>query len=139
MTWQEIYNKHNSDLMLEFVEYCYKDWGNYSIVSASGHMSKNNIKDIWGYLICFMDTKINEIQMSNNKYRKNQKQFTTIVKDENDNFAVNVQIVTIAETATSVNKVDNWHIHSTETLEQAMLWCATKFFEINEKVENETK
>ena len=46
MTWQEIYNKYkDTELMKEFEEWC-----KIFIEIAT-------IKDIWGYLVCFAETK----------------------------------------------------------------------------------
>jgi len=63
--WNEIYNKYNdTELMEEFTEYLtdgiYKSYDCFTesnILVTNKLFEQINIKDIWGYLICFAETK----------------------------------------------------------------------------------
>jgi len=69
-----------------------------------------DIKDIWGYLICFAETKGNCITM------------VTAWSDE-ETYTYSGRIVMREKDNIVGSKICN-------TLEQAMLWCANKFFEV---------
>ncbi len=96
--WSGVYNKYkDSELMKEFREYFIDKRRSKRIFAYL------DIKDIFGYLICFAETK-----------------------------GYNLCIIVGRRIAKSIT-MDKMN------LEQAMLWCTNKFFEINEKVENEQK
>ncbi len=85
MTWQEIYLKYkDSELMKAFFDYVC-DAGNPDLGKL---VAICDIQDLWGYLICFAETKGIEID-----------DLKTVYYDK-------------------------------DKLEQAMLWCAAKFFEV---------
>lgn len=108
MTWQEIYKKHkDSELMKEFLAYCKKecvqtykedfdllDWKEY------------NIKDIWGYLICFAETK-------------------GYYFDAETSYSI-----ALVKTYKEANKILCRGTYDDKTVEETMLWCANKFFEV---------
>ena len=120
MTWQEIYNKHkDSTLMKEFYKYWDKRGSDYHTLGWSGYegnFTDANIIELWGVLICFAETKGWIINILT-KYERYERRESCIIYN-------------------IVNGQDYGDI--ADSSEQAMLWCATKFFEINE-VENETK
>ena len=101
MKWQEIYKKYkDSELMDKFNMYVYDNEG------ESIGDSTSNIKDIWGYLICFAETK-----------------GISIVKG-------------LIAKKTGINKYgqNEWvelaSYKTKKTAEEDMLWCADKFFEV---------
>lgn len=121
MIWQEIYKKHkDSELMKEFLLW----WLQYfeEVISEKKAklllstpaketfqkmLSEYNIKDIWGYLICFAETK---------GYRMHP----------NDNDFICIE---------KLCKKCGWIVvEETKVIptEQAMLWCADKFFEVTQ-------
>ena len=105
MTWQEIYNKHkDSELMKEFEDYV--------ITLRTAHPQKT-IKDIWGYLICFAETKDIALEIMREFFPTRKSTFT----------------------AMHTERIDNESITNTEykkTPEQAMFWCASQFFKLGE-------
>jgi len=108
MTWQDIYLKYkDTELMKEFGEYV-GDNDNFPAEVDENYLCDDNIKDIWGYLICFAETKGILINIISTKI------------DSTKHFWVNT--IDIRE-AIIQNEADN--------VEQAMLWCADKFFEVS--------
>ena len=111
MDWQEIYTKHkDTELMKEFIDYWYGYFVKHGVSPLAFLMC--DIKDIWGYLICFAETKKEYIQLEWDYLEDENKWLGTIIKNhpaENDEFE---------------------KIQMFNTAEQAMLWCADKFFEV---------
>ena len=109
--WTEIYNKHkDSELMKEFVDW----WDNrggedFSFAWYGDKLrfgEENSILDIWGYLLCFAGTKNIDLQY---EYSRDFKEVYCVgVYYGKDKY---------------VEKEDK-----TYTVEQAMLWCTSKFF-----------
>lgn len=100
MTWQEILEKYkNNKIMIEFMNYC--DEYLFHI-----ELEANMIQDVWGWLICFAETKgFLEV-----KSRMRRKRVTNgYYYDESKN---------------------KWYSKDFKTLEQAMLWAANRFFEL---------
>ena len=103
MNWQEIYKKYkDSELMDKFNMYVYDNEG------ESIGDSTSNIKDIWGYLIVFAETKGWELSITTYDFGESKpKGFVSVVAYQADDYT-----------------------RARATLEQAMLWCADKFFEV---------
>ena len=109
MTWQEIYNKYkDTELMKEFREWCHKirsELGSQSIMLTNKQFfGQTDIKDIWGYLICFAETIGQRMDYD--------------LLEEYDNVCIDQEG---KETGEGM------------VMETAMLWCADKFFEIRGK------
>ncbi len=111
--WSGVYNKYkDSELMKEFRKYFIDKRRSKRIFAYL------DIKDIWGYLICFAETKGIYIYIDKKPMDEYGDQINWEYEIEDHN-------------------TGKCYIENFETSEQAMLWCATKFFEINDKVENE--
>ena len=109
--WSDVSKKYKDyELMKEFKKFWYNNKRNCY------YLYIQEIKDIWGYLICFAETKGIEIFAPD----------CQIWDTKKENY------ILLAEHGECGDGKQMGY-------EQAMLWCATKFFEINEKVENETK
>ncbi len=121
MTWQEIYNKYkDSELMKEFMYFylpfhkseldCYynETIGGHTRMAIEEEIADlkilKNIKDIWGYLICFAETKQIYINL---EWATLDRSWYGFVVNESNHFAE----------------------EDGDDVEQAMLWCADKFFE----------
>ena len=106
MIWQEIYNKYkDSELMQEFRKFWYDKKRNCY------YLHIQDIKDIIGYLICFAETKGYFFYIT---YDSDLKTFANIQVPNNKHESV------LAEKRKFKN------------IEQAMLWCVDKFFEVAE-------
>ena len=102
-TWEEIYLKYkDTELMKEFRDW---HWGkNGGVVLSRGYA---NIKDIWGYLICFAETKDYRISIWHYVCHLNVSIFQ--------------------------KKTGKWKritVQHSDTIEAGMLYCADKFFEV---------
>ena len=103
LKWTDIYTKYkDTELMKEFVApfQCASEWDDVQYKS---------IKFIWGYLICFAETKgytffINDEGTVNNK----------------TNFTAYISEIYGRRIAQGTNL---------QPIEQALIWCADKFFE----------
>ena len=115
MTWQKIHNKYkDSELMKEFEQYSKLGidiWGLH-------------IKDIWGYLICFAETK--EIQVYIRKFDSWQ---SCKGKPEARSWDYG-NIHRYSKTGRNGHRRIAEGSNHLRTPEQAMLWCADKFFEV---------
>lgn len=104
MTWTKICEKHrDSESIYEFADFVCKKiniWGGTEFVT----MLNMDIKDIWGYLICFAETRGYRLSL-----------FGYLKKWTYSIFTNNLERVTVK------------HCNSSE---QAMIWCAKKFFEV---------
>lgn len=102
-TWQELIKKYeHNKLMIEFMNYC--DEYLFHI-----ELEANMIQDVWGWLICFAETKGWYLE------------YGDIM---GENYLVSVH-------NTNVRKNGYTYGHPEEkTLESAMFWCADKFFEV---------
>ena len=112
MTWLETYKKYkDSELMKEFKDYLY-DAGSPDI----GHLVYiSDIKNIWGYLICFAETKGYIFDFC--RYRG---EF---------NVSIHQDVTKKGFAEYYATKTYSFPILF-KTQEQAMLWCANKFFEV---------
>ena len=105
MTWQEIYSKYKYILLMdEFLAYMFDErhWK-----FNDNDMINFNIKDIWGYLICFAETKDYRISICHYVCH------------------INVSIFQ--------KKTEKWKritVRHSDTIEAGMLYCADKFFEV---------
>ena len=107
--WTEIYDKYKgTELIKEFLAYCKKECvQTYKEDFDLLGWEEYNIKDIWGYLICFAETKdefIFELKRG-------------VIVQENVGGIIGKQKILT-------------YYSNPERLEQAMLWCADKFFEV---------
>ena len=117
MTWTETQNKYkDSELMKEFWVWYFKQSSMIFTPETTQllidnirriHKKSRNIKDIWGYLICFAATKGYELSISH-----------CVDNWWGDIFALKEDINIVNETGKGY------------AVEQAMLWCASKFFEV---------
>ena len=110
VNWTDIYTKYkDTELMKEFTMYL--GYGNgKSVVDWNDINDFWDIKDIWGYLICFAETKgytffINDEGTVNNK----------------TNFTAYISEIYGRRIAQGTNL---------QPIEQALIWCADKFFEV---------
>lgn len=105
-TWQEIYNKYkDTELMKEFVDWKDNNGG------IKVDFWEENIKDIFGYLLIFSEMKGYYIELGSDN--------GTIYRDDGFNgYEEHRQLYQLA------------YKNEFENLEQAMLWCASKFFEV---------
>ena len=121
MTWQEIYKKYkDTKLIKEFIKWYKNNTGFTHTQTVMGLFEGGeiNIKDIWGYLIVFAETKGYDISLWNmgtcNIMWKGDKNWRHI--------------------APKRKRGDSrGYAHSEKTNEQAMLWVSDKFFEIGDK------
>ena len=101
MTWQETYNRYeDSELMKEFGL-----WARTKGIVVNMRHESCNIKDVWGYLICFAETK---------GFLEIKSRMVRGIRYTNGYF---------------YNKKE-WYSDNFDNPEQAMLWCANKFFEV---------
>ena len=106
MNWQDIYKKYKDiEWMKEFAQHIL----GYSKERAVWYLGEDDceIQDIWGYLICFAETK--GIQIDIQFQRQAKKVF---------------------EVGIYYNIADYKKEEVEMNYEQAMLWCANKFFEL---------
>ena len=125
MKWTEIYDKYkDTELMKDFYECRYAKWRKHLLgidcyknhpegkkeveKLVVGTMEFQTIKDIWGYLICFAEMKGYLIEVG--------KFVGSISKWHNEPEKQYFQHEDFEEGFSGI--------------EQAMLWCANKFFEI---------
>ncbi len=118
MTWKEIYNKYkDTELMKEFYFYWYQFQKYDELQKMLGQIKAKeyaeihgglSIKDIWGYLIVFAETKGWYLEYGNIMGEK---------------YLVSVHNINVRKNGYIYDQVE-------KNLEQAMLWCADKFFEI---------
>jgi len=103
MTWQEIYTKYkDTKLMKEFDKYTQQ----FSLLEV--WIMTSNIKDIWGYLIVFAETK-------GWKFLLNEEVGTKRWGAEVEKY----------------KECTPYLFEILDNIEQAMLWCADKFFEVS--------
>ena len=109
LTWQEIYKKYkDTELMKEFDVYLDEQMEiPQEVLDMCCGAEKMNIKDIWGYLICFAEDYLFYID-----YDGEFNLFDASIIDKESN--------TVIDSDTG-NK----------SQEECMLWCADKFFEIS--------
>jgi hypothetical protein len=128
MTWQDIYKKYDTELMKEFYFWWFKqnerlnkyyDDCDYRLITMEEFGFKlSDIKDIWGYLICFAETKGYAFQFDQLDANLVEGEVFQVVITENEN-----DVGTYSEYYGKGQKV-------CKGTEQAMLWCADKFFEV---------
>lgn len=107
-SWTEIYNKFkDTELMKEFEDYCCIDNKEYFVIDCL------EIKDIWGYLICFAETKGVDVAIVRN-YDSGQSNYEKECVGRVHRFS----------------SVSSPICPTKNSVEDAMLWCANKFFEI---------
>ncbi len=113
MTWNEIYKKYeDTELMKEFLT---KDHVSEKVYNKKGMleiMESYGIKDIWGYLIVFAETKGYDLRISHH-YKPNGIRYCYDGSLQHQTLGVNYP------ESKQIKKV-----------KQAMLWCADKFFEV---------
>ena len=106
MNWTDIYTKYKDTTSMKEFSVWHLD--NYT--NGGYYFENSNIKDIWGYLICFAETKgytffINDEGTVNNK----------------TNFTAYISEIYGRRIAQGTNL---------QPIEQALIWCADKFFEV---------
>jgi len=104
MNWTEIYLKYKDTELM-------KDFCMHMMRYMTEVLGQYKIQGVWGYLLCFAETKGNCITM------------VTAWSDE-ETYTYSGRIVMREKDNIVGSKTCN-------TLEQAMLWCANKFFEVS--------
>ncbi len=108
MTWQKTQNKyHNTKLMKEFKQWLKKQPKFYRIIEFE-HLP---IQDVFAWLQCFAETK---------------GYFFYITYDSDLKTFANIQVPNNKHESVLAEK------RKFKTQEQAMIWCADKFFEVAE-------
>ena len=106
MTWPEICSKYkDTELMKEFWNWVANKF------DVNVIYRERKIQDIWGYLVCFAETKGYEITNDNFSGTISQLQRYNPQSDDKAYRIIEFE-----------DDFDN--------IEQAMLWCADKFFEV---------
>jgi len=115
MNWQDIYKKYGKNkLMVAFWQFCVADMQKKNMdVVIYTNFSKNNIKDIWGYLIVFAETK----------------GYGLTIDVHSDITSPSSVILCFVSDKNNHKNLLSQGFEESES-EQAMLWCADKFFEI---------
>jgi hypothetical protein len=114
MKWTEIYKKYkDTDLMGKFVKYV-SNHDNYPINADKYYLTDDNIKDIWGYLIVFAETKGYDLRI-HHYYKPN---------GERDYYEASIQH-------------KGWHHNypnskAIKEKKDCMDWCTNKFFEVTQ-------
>ena len=111
MTWQDICAKYkDTELMKEFRNHYFDEKGVFLDKEDRKEYDGfvENIKDIWGYLICFAETKKISFEVQNGINYQRRFYGTFIRKHFGSTLAHK----------------------SLDTFEQSMIWCADKFFEV---------
>ena len=104
-TWQYIYEKYkDTELMKDFYQHMKDLW------DCDFPIWEHDIKDIWGYLIVFAETKGYKLLLSYN----------------------HCLISELVGSKVFANSYETGESQLKDS-EQAILWCTNKFFEIGEK------